>query len=186
MAYYRTCPLCGSNNDPGEACDCRETKKEVAPLHRERPRANAYPQSVYQPLCAKSRGEGGATVAEELRELRLSKQIPAKDMVAVVQAIYPKYDKTVQSKCENGDAYGVSLRPDAMAALYSHFAPELAESRKTAKKDAHRLTCRISARLETADYEALQRLIEAEGYATTQDWLTATVRRYITEAGETE
>lgn len=27
MAYYRTCPLCGSNNDPGEACDCRETKK---------------------------------------------------------------------------------------------------------------------------------------------------------------
>ena len=29
MAYYRTCPLCGSNNDPGEACDCRaETKKE--------------------------------------------------------------------------------------------------------------------------------------------------------------
>lgn len=128
----------------------------------------------------------GATVAEELRELRLSKQIPAKDMVAVVQAIYPKYDKTVQSKCENGDAYGVSLRPDAMAALYSHFAPELAESRKTAKKDAHRLTCRISARLETADYEALQRLIEAEGYATTQDWLTATVRRYIAEAGETE
>lgn len=62
-------------------------------------------------------------MAEELRELRLSKQIPAKDMVAVVQALYPKYDKTVQSKCENGDAYGVSLRPDAMAALYSHFAP---------------------------------------------------------------
>ena len=68
-------------------------------------------------------------MAEELRELRLSKQIPAKDMVAVVQAIYPKYDKTVQSKCENGDAYGVSLRPDAMAALYAHFAPELAEGR---------------------------------------------------------
>ena len=78
------------------------------------------------------------------------------------------------------------LRPDAMAALYAHFAPELAEGRKAVKKDAHRLTCRISARLETADYEALQRLIEAEGYATTQDWLTATVRRYIAEAGETE
>ena len=75
-------------------------------------------------------------MAEELRELRLSKQIPAKDMVAVVQAIYPKYDKTVQSKCENGDAYGVSLRPDAMAALYAHFAPELAEGRKAVKKDA--------------------------------------------------
>ena len=147
MAYYRTCPYCGSNNDPGEACDCRaETKKEPAPAQRERTRANGYPYTVYQPGRAAS----------------------------------------VQSKCENGDAYGVSLRPDAMAALYSHFAPELAEGRKAVKKDAHRLTCRISARLETADYEALQRLIEAEGYATTQDWLTATVRRYIAEAGEIE
>ena len=58
MAYYRTCPYCGSNNDPGEACDCRtETKKESAPAQRERTQANAYPQSVYQPICAKSRGE---------------------------------------------------------------------------------------------------------------------------------
>lgn len=115
MAYYRTCPLCGSNNDPGEACDCRETKKEAAPLHRERPRANAYPLPVYQPFCPKSR-----------------------------------------------------------------------EQRKAAKKDAHRLTCRISARLETADYEALQQLIAADGYATTQDWLTAIVRRYIAKAGDAE
>lgn len=125
-------------------------------------------------------------MAEELRELRLAKQIPAKEMVAVVQQLYPKYDKTVQSKCENGEVYGVSLRPDAMAALYAHFAPELAQTHKAAKKDKHRLTCRISARLETADYEALQRRIEAEGYATTQDWLTAIVRRYIAEAGEPE
>lgn len=126
------------------------------------------------------------TVSEELRDLRLSKQIPAKDMVAVVQQLYPKYDKTVQSKCENGDAYGVSLRPDAMAALYAHFAPELAEGKKPAKRDAHRLTCRISARLENADYEALQQLIEAAGYATMQDWLTAIVRAYIAKAGDSE
>lgn len=40
MAYYRTCPYCGSNNDPGEACDCRaETKKESAPAQRERTQA---------------------------------------------------------------------------------------------------------------------------------------------------
>lgn len=23
MAYYRTCPYCGANLDPGERCDCR-------------------------------------------------------------------------------------------------------------------------------------------------------------------
>ena len=60
-------------------------------------------------------------MAEELRELRVTKQIPAKDMVAVVQTLYPKYDKTVQSKCENGEAYGVTIRPDAMHALYERF-----------------------------------------------------------------
>lgn len=40
---------------------------------------------------------------EELRDLRISRQLPAREMVAVVQALYPKYDKTIQSKCENGD-----------------------------------------------------------------------------------
>lgn len=33
MAYYWTCPYCGSNNDPGEACDCRfeDIKKRGRP-----------------------------------------------------------------------------------------------------------------------------------------------------------
>lgn len=111
---------------------------------------------------------------DDLRQLRLSKQIPAKDMVSVVQSLYPKYDKTVQSKCENGDAYGVCLRTDAMKALYTKFAPEMLK----AKKSDHRLKCRISCRLEDADYEALQRNIKADGYATMQDFLTDMIRRY--------
>lgn len=56
MAYYRTCPYCGSNNDPGETCDCRaETKKESAPAQRERTQANGYPHTVYQSGRAASR-----------------------------------------------------------------------------------------------------------------------------------
>ena len=47
---------CGSNNDPGETCDCRaETKKEPAPAQRERTQANGYPYTVYQPGRAASR-----------------------------------------------------------------------------------------------------------------------------------
>ena len=34
----------------------------------------------------------------ELRALRIDLGLPAKDMVAVVQGLYPKYDKTMQSK----------------------------------------------------------------------------------------
>lgn len=40
MAYYRTCPECGSNLDPGEACECRRKRKEPAPLQRERTQEN--------------------------------------------------------------------------------------------------------------------------------------------------
>lgn len=29
MLYYRTCPYCGANLDPGEGCDCQ--KEEAAP-----------------------------------------------------------------------------------------------------------------------------------------------------------
>ena len=36
--YFRICPDCGANNDPGERCDCRD-EKEAAPLQRERPQA---------------------------------------------------------------------------------------------------------------------------------------------------
>ena len=27
MAYYRTCPDCGGNLDPGERCECQDERK---------------------------------------------------------------------------------------------------------------------------------------------------------------
>lgn len=30
MAYYRECPYCGVNLDPGERCDCREREAAEA------------------------------------------------------------------------------------------------------------------------------------------------------------
>lgn len=117
-------------------------------------------------------------MSDELRALRLAKNIPVKEMVEIIRPLYPKYDKTVQSKCENGDAYGVQLRSDAMEALYKAFDPE-ALTKKRKQKDQHRLTCRISCRLETEEYVKLKRLVEAEGYGTMQGWLVARIREYI-------
>lgn len=32
MGYYRTCPICGANLDPGETCsDCHPARTEVTP-----------------------------------------------------------------------------------------------------------------------------------------------------------
>lgn len=118
-------------------------------------------------------------MADDLRELRLRCQLPAKEMVAVVKELYPKYDKTMQSKCERGSEYGVYLRPDAMEALYRRFDPAALAARRRKKNSGHRLTCRISCRLEDEDYRALQQHIQADGYQTMQDWITDMVRQYI-------
>ena len=29
MSYYRECPLCGANLDPGEKCDCVERERDL-------------------------------------------------------------------------------------------------------------------------------------------------------------
>lgn len=47
MAYYWTCPECGSNNDPDEACDCQtEETKGAAPLARKRPQGTRPTQMI--------------------------------------------------------------------------------------------------------------------------------------------
>lgn len=116
-------------------------------------------------------------MAEELRELRLKRQLPAKEMVTVVQDIYPKYDKTMQSKCERGNEYGIQLRKDAMEALYARFDPERLTKKK--KGDGHKYTYRISCRLPDDEYTELQQLIKADGFNTIQDWLSQYVHQYI-------
>ena len=68
MAYYRKCPTCGSNLDPGELCDeCRErppepTKNKGVPTAceaRERPmtsdRRNGTPTTFYMNQVQRSR-----------------------------------------------------------------------------------------------------------------------------------
>lgn len=118
-------------------------------------------------------------MANELKKLRTGRSIPAKDIVAVIQARYPSFDKTMLSKCENGAKYGVSLPADARDAVIDALAPDAKEAIRRRRRGGHRLTCRIHARLDDADYEALQQQIKADGYATMQDWLSHAVKEYL-------
>lgn len=34
MAYYRVCPECGCNLDPGEKCDCKKEKEQKQKFFR--------------------------------------------------------------------------------------------------------------------------------------------------------
>lgn len=58
----------------------------------------------------------------ELRKFRTKHNIPVSDIVETVKEIYPKYDRTLQSKCEHSDEYGVELSRQAMEHLYDRFA----------------------------------------------------------------
>ena len=118
----------------------------------------------------------------DLRELRRLVDIPAGEAVACVRELYPKFDKPMWSKVNSG-AYGAELPEDARKALWMRFVPMVLEARKRSKHGKHRLTCSIRARLENDVYGALQRCIRAEGYTTTQDWLSEKVIRYLIEGG---
>ena len=121
-----------------------------------------------------------------LRDLRVAKKIPAKDMIDLVREHYPKYDKALQSKCEHGDEYGIDIRSDAMDALLSKFAPEQLEAEKRRRNGGHRLTKRIMCRLEDDDYSALVQYITADGYTDMNAWLVSTVRSYLAEKRKDE
>jgi len=135
-------------------------------------------------------------MANELMGLRVSQDIPAKDMVDVVRTIYPRFDKPLLSKCQHHELYGIDLRDDAMAALRQRYpAPTVAtpteeaqatDAAQSPKRDTHRLSCRISCRLEDDEYEALRRYVRADGYDTMQAWLAHTVRRYIKRRADKE
>ena len=121
----------------------------------------------------------------ELSSLRAYCGAAAKDMVAVVQRIYPKFDKTMLSKCEHEDDYGATLPRDAMDALYAAFAPDAAAkiAVKGRKADRHLKTGRLYARLDDDTYAELMRALEVDGYGTVQDWIAEMARRYLLARG---
>lgn len=115
-----------------------------------------------------------------------------KEAVKALQECFPKLDKTILSKCSRPEKYGCVLHPRGYTLFRERLgaAPEIGGDEEPAqdqqnprKRDQHRLKYRISARLPEAQYKLLQRYISLDGYATTQDWLSAQARTYIKRMG---
>lgn len=106
-------------------------------------------------------------VKGDLRQLRMETGVSAKDMIEVVRELYPKYDKIMHSKVENGDKYGIQLRPNAMTALVRRFAPERLRTRKP---EGRAKPYRIQARLSREIFALLQQVLERTGN-TMQDYI---------------
>lgn len=107
-----------------------------------------------------------------LKVLRVMSGITAKEIVEAVRTVYPKYDKALQSKCENGELYGIRLRPDAMRMLTDRYLPDRKRQENRKKPN------RVHARLTDAAYEQLMRILQREG-KTMQDFLETLILQYI-------
>lgn len=134
-------------------------------------------RKIPTPIVPENPGE----VKNDLRQLRLSTAAPVTEMVDIVRTLYPKYDKTLQSKCEHGEEYGIQLRSDAMRALLHRFAPD---GRGAPKADGRTKPYRIQARLTKAVYGQLQQLVGERG-ATMQDFIEGLILDYLTRRKET-
>lgn len=153
------------------------TKKEAALLTQEQPQAQ-----TKEPTHNVNHFGAVVNAPNRLRELRLKKEVLAKDMVNTVRRYYPRYDKHLQSKCEHSSLYGVRLCDDAMEALIRRYAPEDLAPEK--KPENRALPCRVSCRMTAQEYGQLMTCVSRDGFHTTQNCLLTLIRQYLNPKGE--
>lgn len=119
----------------------------------------------------------GGSSGNELKDLRVSHALAARDMAETVQALYPRFDRYLLSKCEASDQYGVELRRDALRHLYMRFAPEAWKKRRS--RDRHLRKRSIRCRLDESTYQALLTIIHKAGFSTVQDWLESQINVFV-------
>lgn len=150
----------------------KSTKTEAVPRQQSQP-----PNDGACTKSTKSIVAGIPADVKAIRELRTKRSIPVADIVEVVAAGYPKFDRYLLSKVEHGDEYGIRLRDDAMATLMTKFAPE---RRKRRSRDRHNKAKRVQARLSDDVYSRLQRTVAANNI-TIQALLEQLILNYIIE-----
>lgn len=119
----------------------------------------------------------------ELTVFRKAALLKAIDVVNILKPEFPMIDKTVISKCEHTELYGVCLCRSARDMLYGKY-PEAARRARIAargrKADRHRNTRRITIRLSEDELLRLQQHIDANG-ETARDILLAALTEEASE-----
>lgn len=175
MAYFRTCPYCGANLDPGEICTCRQ-KDGAALLEQDDPKGTRTANII-------SSMTQNVNALTALRSFLSDNGIPIRDAIAVLSDAFPSFDKTVMSKCLKPEKYGVVLHPNGWVYLNDAYPDAIFSDSPSAtaakKKERRRLPCRIYGRLSQSDFAKLQQYASEDGYLTIQNWLHAQVTAYL-------
>lgn len=114
------------------------------------------------------------------RSLRLRSGLKLDTLTEIVKEVHPNFDKTLLSKCENPEKYGIKLDYQTFRHLYESADPDGWEKYKR-HTDGHRLRKRIYIRMSDETYERLKCLMEADGYASFQEWGIAQIYRCLAE-----
>lgn len=100
MSYYTTCPDCGANLDPGEICDCGQKENGLPDCNQNSPRKGKKP-STDQSIAQRNENVKTLSVSAEgnpLRELRVAKNIPVREMDALRVRYAPAQKQTRHGK----------------------------------------------------------------------------------------
>ena len=116
-----------------------------------------------------------------LRRIREESGAAPAAIIAIVQRRHPKYDKTLQSKCERTELYGVQLAEDSMKDLRRELTPEEEKKAAWVRQGRHRLTASVSCRLSDEECERFREIARQSGDGTVQTYLAEMIRERITE-----
>ncbi len=116
----------------------------------------------------------------DVKQFRTERALPAKQIVAVVREQYPKYDKTLHSKVERPELYGVRLVRGAERLLEDAFA---GTAPAAPKRENRRLPARLQCRVSRTDYRRLQLAFWSDGFGTMQSGLAHIIHAYLERRG---
>ena len=105
--------------------------------------------------------------------------VTTEEIVETVREIFPKYNKSLLTKCERPAEYGIELRPKAVELLRERFG-EI-----KAKNDGHKLTTRLACRVPDAIYSTFKEIAEATGN-TVNSLAYELVRDYLRGVNDTK
>ena len=116
-----------------------------------------------------------------VKEFREARGLQGKQIVEVMREKYPKYDKTIHSKVERPEEYGIRLLCEAEKLIEEAFAGTVVQAKK---RDGRRLPCRVQCRMSKARFERLQQTLREEGFETGQEGVSHILARYLDEKCE--
>lgn len=118
-------------------------------------------------------------MGNRLRELRMASEVTPQTMVDIVRLDYPKYDKTLQSKCEHTEDYGVELTYPAFRKLVIQLLGKAEWDKYKKYTDGHLNQKRIMIRMDDETFKRFMAQIHQDGYDTVQAWGLDHILAYI-------